>query len=64
MCIRDSFPEMGIAGAALATGIGQLVPVVFYLIVYNVRPIPVKLRRACPVSYTHLDVYKRQLQAV
>nr|WP_305146080.1 MATE family efflux transporter [Gemmiger formicilis] len=41
------FPEMGIAGAALATGIGQLVPVVFYIIVYFVSPIPVKLRRSC-----------------
>ena len=38
---------MGIAGAALATGIGQLVPVVFYIIVYFVSPIPVKLRRSC-----------------
>ena len=39
------FPKMGIAGAALATGIGQMVPVVFYTIVYFVSPIPVKLRR-------------------
>ena len=50
------FPEMGIAGAALATGIGQLVPVVFYLIVYNVRPIPVKLRRACLRADAKLDL--------
>lgn len=41
------FPEMGIAGAALATGIGQMMQVVFYLIVYFVRPIPVHLRRSC-----------------
>ena len=27
------FPKMGIAGAALATGIGQMVPLIFYLIV-------------------------------
>ena len=39
------FPKMGIAGAALATGIGQMVPVVFYTIVYFVSPIPVKLHR-------------------
>ena len=38
---------MGIAGAALATGIGQMMQVVFYLIVYFVRPIPVHLRRSC-----------------
>ena len=37
-------PAMGIAGAALATGIGQMVPVIFYLIVYFVSPIPVRLR--------------------
>ena len=41
------FPQMGIAGAALATGIGQMMQVVFYLIVYFVRPIPVHLRRSC-----------------
>ena len=54
-------PAMGIAGAALATGIGQLVPVVFYLIVYNVRPIPVKLRRACLRADAKLDL---QLYAI
>ena len=31
----------------LIFGIGQLVPVVFYIIVYFVSPIPVKLRRSC-----------------
>ena len=41
------FPKMGIAGAALATGIGQMVPVIFYLIVYFVSPIPVRLRSGC-----------------
>ena len=40
-------PAMGIAGAALATGIGQMMQVVFYLIIYFVRPIPVHLRRSC-----------------
>ena len=40
----------------LIFGIGQLVPVVFYLIVYNVRPIPVKLRRACLRADTKLDL--------
>ena len=55
------FPEMGIAGAALATGIGQLVQAVFYLIVYNVRPIPVKLRRACLRANVKLDL---QLYAI
>lgn len=39
------FPEMGIAGAAYATGIGQCLSLIAYLIIYVVRPIPVKFRR-------------------
>ena len=38
-------PELGIEGAALATGIGQLVTLAFYVIVYFCRPLPVKIRR-------------------
>lgn len=37
------FPEMGIEGAALATGIGQLSTLVIYLVVYFRKPINVKL---------------------
>lgn len=37
------FPEMGIKGAALATGIGQAVTLVIYLAVYFCRPIQVKV---------------------
>lgn len=37
------FPAMGIEGAALATGIGQTVSVAVYLIIYVVRPIPVRI---------------------
>lgn len=40
-----SFPAMGIEGAALATGIGQTVSVAVYLIIYVVRPIPVRITR-------------------
>ena len=36
---------MGIAGAALATGIGQTVPLVLYLVVYCTTASPVRLRR-------------------
>lgn len=39
------FPVMGSAGAAYATGIGQCVTVAVYLVLYVVRPIPVKIAR-------------------
>ena len=39
------FPEMGIEGAALATGIGQTLTLAIYLVVYLVRPIRVHIRR-------------------
>ena len=38
-------PAMGIAGAALATGIGQAVALVIYLVVYSTTESPVHLRR-------------------
>lgn len=40
-------PKLGIRGAALATGAGQVLTLVVYLVVYRVKPIPVKLRWAC-----------------
>ena len=39
------FPEMGIAGAALATGIGQAATLIIYLVVYSTTESPVHLRR-------------------
>ena len=39
-------PAMGIAGAALATGIGQVVSLAVYLAVYAAAPPPVRLGRA------------------
>ena len=39
------FPEMGIEGAALATGIGQAVSLVIYLGVYFARPLSVTITR-------------------
>ncbi len=39
------FPRMGIAGAALATGIGQVISVVVYLVAYFcLKPTPVRFR--------------------
>jgi len=48
-------PQLGIRGAALATGAGQVLTLVVYLVVYRVRPIPVKLRRACLKRDAALD---------
>ena len=39
-------PAMGIAGAALATGIGQMLSVAVYLVVYLRTELPVRLRRS------------------
>ena len=39
------FPQMGIKGAALATGIGQMLTLIIYLIVYYMRPICVHIRK-------------------
>lgn len=39
------FPALGIAGAAYATGIGQCVTLMAYLLFYLFRPIPVRLAR-------------------
>jgi putative MATE family efflux protein len=37
------FPEMGIEGAALATGLGQCLTLMVYLAIYFLRPIPVRI---------------------
>lgn len=37
------FPQMGIEGAALATGLGQTISLAMYLIICVVKPIPVKV---------------------
>lgn len=41
------FPELGIEGAALATGIGQSLSLVIYLVVYLLRPLPLRLSLKC-----------------
>ena len=37
------FPKMGIQGAALATGIGQVLTIVVYMAFYILKPIPVRV---------------------
>ena len=37
------FPEMGIEGAALATGIGQVVNLAIYLVIYKAHPLSVRI---------------------
>ena len=41
------FPVMGIHGAALATGMGQALTLIYYLTVYIRRPLQVRIRRSC-----------------
>ena len=45
MIFGIGFPEMGIEGAALASGIGQTVLMSFYIVVYFRHPIGVRVRR-------------------
>ena len=47
---------MGIAGAALATGIGQILTLTIYLFVYNTTEISVRVRRDCMTPNRKMDV--------
>ena len=53
------FPAMGIEGAALATGLGQVLSLVIYIGVYVMRPIRVKIRKeyAVPEKWMVLRLY-------
>ena len=60
------FPAMGISGAALATGIGQMLTVAIYLYVYCSKPISVHLRRSClrPNAKMELQLYAIGIPAI
>ena len=49
------FPAMEIEGAALATGIGQILSVAVYLIVYVRHPMRIRLSRKYLTRNTHID---------
>ncbi|MDO4175554.1 MAG: MATE family efflux transporter [Eubacteriales bacterium] len=49
------FPAMGIDGAALATGIGQVVALVIYLAIYLKRPLPISIGRTYLASNKRID---------
>ena len=50
------FPKMRMRGAALATGIGQLLTLIFYLFAYFLRPISVRISRKYLILDKHLDL--------
>lgn len=60
------FPKMEIAGAALATGIGQLLTLSLYLVFYKTQSLPVHLRRAClrPNKKMDLQLYAIGIPAI
>ena len=45
------FPALGIKGAAIATGLGQVFNLIFYLIVYKIQPLQITISR----KYLHPD---------
>lgn len=50
------FPVMGIAGAALATGLGQLLTLVIYLVLYIATPLTVRVQASCRRLDRTIDV--------
>ena len=67
MCIRDRnlvfviYFHMDVAGVALATVISQCISAALVVRCLMKETGPLRLDFRQPVSYTHLDVYKRQV---
>lgn len=60
------FPQMGIAGAALATGIGQMLTLSIYLVFYRRNATPVRIRRRflCPNPKMDWQLYAIGIPAI
>ena len=60
------FPKMGISGAAIATGVGQLISLMVYLAFYFKGPVPVKLeaRYKVPGGNTMKKLYGIGIPAI
>ena len=60
------FPKMGISGAAIATGVGQLISLAVYLAFYFRGPVPVKLeaRYKIPGGNTMKKLYGIGIPAI
>ena len=60
------FPKMGISGAAIATGVGQLISLIVYLVFYFKGPVPVKLeaRYKIPGGNTMKKLYGIGIPAI
>ena len=60
------FPKMGISGAAIATGVGQLISLIVYLAFYFKGPVPVKLeaRYKIPGGNTMKKLYGIGIPAI
>ena len=60
------FPKMGISGAAIATGVGQLISLMVYLAFYFKGPVPVKLeaRYKIPGGNTMKKLYGIGIPAI
>lgn len=60
------FPKLGIRGAALATGIGQVLTIAVYMVFYTLKPIPVRVTpKALKTSkVTDLSLYAIGVPAI